>query len=235
MATRRNAMAEYYARRAAEYERVYQKPERQADLRRIEALVSTAFPGARVLEVACGTGYWTQFIARSAGHVLATDVSPEVLAVAGQKDYGACQVERVRSDAYSLANVPAGFDAGFHGFWWSHVPVERVAEFLSTFHAKLRPNAKVVMIDNRYVEGSSTPLSRRDDRGNTYQLRTLADGSGHEVLKNFPSPDDLTRALAPLTVAPTIRQLAYYWTAEYRTPGDVCGKRFQEPNTIQLG
>jgi demethylmenaquinone methyltransferase/2-methoxy-6-polyprenyl-1,4-benzoquinol methylase len=34
----------------------------------------------------------------------------------------------------------------------------------------------VVFIDNMFVPGNSTPLSRTDDRGNTYQQRSLDDG-----------------------------------------------------------
>lgn len=50
-------LLEYYRRRAAEYEKVYDKPERQADLRRLRAVVPAYFSQRRVLEVACGTGY----------------------------------------------------------------------------------------------------------------------------------------------------------------------------------
>jgi len=42
-------------------------------------------------------------------------------------------------------------------------------------------------MDNRYVDGSSTPISERDADGNTYQRRRLADGSDNRVLKNFPT------------------------------------------------
>ena len=52
-------MRAVYARRAAVYERVYAKPERQADLRAMKAALPVAFAGRRVLEVACGTGWWT--------------------------------------------------------------------------------------------------------------------------------------------------------------------------------
>ena len=41
----------------------------------------------------------------------------------------------------------------------------------------------MVYVDNRYVAGSSTPISRRDEFGNTYQLRSLKDGTHYEVLK----------------------------------------------------
>ena len=55
-------MQSYYAARAGEYDAVYEKPERQADLRQIEQWLPSALYGERLLEVACGTGYWTQFL-----------------------------------------------------------------------------------------------------------------------------------------------------------------------------
>ena len=65
------SMVSYYAERACEYERIYQKPERQADLGRLRSLAEGFFAGADVLEVACGTGYWTEVVARRAASVLA--------------------------------------------------------------------------------------------------------------------------------------------------------------------
>jgi SAM-dependent methyltransferase len=53
----RNTMIDYYEQRAAEYERIYGKPERQVDLRILKEFLSSAFSREDVLEVACGTGY----------------------------------------------------------------------------------------------------------------------------------------------------------------------------------
>lgn len=53
-------MQSYYAARASEYERIYAKPERQADLRRLESMIPAMFARCNVLEIASGTGYWTQ-------------------------------------------------------------------------------------------------------------------------------------------------------------------------------
>lgn len=209
-------LADYYARRASEYERVYQKPERQADLGRLADWLSTAFAGQDVLEVACGTGYWTQFIAKSARSIVATDVNPEVLEIARRKEYASCRIMFLESDAYSLSNVEAHFTAGFHGFWWSHVPIQRMDAFLDNFHSALPKDALVVMIDNAYVEGSSTPISRRDKHGNTFQIRQLQDGSKHEVLKNFPAPSELETTLQPHANDVQVTQLNYYWMARYR-------------------
>ena len=45
-----------------------------------------------------------------------------------------------------------------------------------------------------YVEGSSSPITGRDDEGNTYHSRKLADGTSYRVL-NFPSADDLIKTV----------------------------------------
>ena len=73
---------EYYQRRAGEYDRVYAKPERQADLATLPAEVAGLLAGRRVLEVAAGTGWWTDVLAASAAGVVATDVNRSTLEVA---------------------------------------------------------------------------------------------------------------------------------------------------------
>jgi SAM-dependent methyltransferase len=167
------SMARYYARRAAEYERIYQKPERQDELDWLRRLVAKELAGEKVLEVACGTGYWTQFIAKAAASVVAIDLNQEVLDLARAKGIDPRKVEFVRGDVYNLNQVSNQFTAGFAAFWWSHIPRRRVREFLSGLHQHLLPGSRIIFIDNCYVEGSSTPISRQDQDGNTYQLRKL--------------------------------------------------------------
>ena len=212
----------YYRRRAAEYEAIYAKPERQADLARLRADIPGLLQGEDVLEVACGTGYWTAQIAPRARSVLATDVAGETLSVARSKFLPAGRVRLIEADAYRLDPSLGHFTAAFAGFWWSHIPRGRIAEFLHNLHARLEPGARVVLLDNRYVEGSSTPLAETDADGNTYQQRRLADGSVHRVLKNFPSPEQLRRdiGMAGLRIAepPRVDELPHYWLCEYRLP-----------------
>ena len=73
-----------------------------------------------------------------------------------------------------------------------------------------------MLIDNLYVEENSLPISRHDAGGNTYQLRKLADGSEHDVLKNFPTKAELVEQLTPYTHGVEIELLTYYWLAKYR-------------------
>lgn len=206
-------LEEYYAKRAAEYEKIFEKPERQADLARMRADIPACFAGARVLEIACGTGYWTPLIAARAESVLATDYNEETLAIARAKKYAKANVRFEQADAYALPSWPQKFSACYAGFWWSHVPLARLDQFLRGLHARLQPGARVVFMDNRYVEGSSTPISRTDAEGNTFQSRKLSDGTRHEVLKNFPGPAELRARLGREV---EVTEYQYYWLASYR-------------------
>jgi SAM-dependent methyltransferase len=211
------SMVGYYAERAADYERIYHKPERQADLERLRGFVGSTFAGADVLEVACGTGYWTQILARSAASVLAADINEEVLAIARSKHLDPLKAKFQRADAYALPSWPQNFTAGLSVFWWSHVPRFRIQDFLCGFHRALSPGARVVFIDNAYVEGSSTPISRTDEHGDSFQIRRLDDGSTHEVLKNFPTEPELRVSVGRIASDVRVEFLQYYWILSYVT------------------
>jgi demethylmenaquinone methyltransferase/2-methoxy-6-polyprenyl-1,4-benzoquinol methylase len=112
--------------------------------------------------------------------------------------------------------LPQKFTGGLAVFWWSHVPRTKLRDFLRGFHRVLSPGARVVFIDNRYVEGSSTPISRPDEFGDTYQIRKLDDGSTHEVRKNFPTEPELRAAADGLATEMQIEFLRYHWILSYR-------------------
>jgi demethylmenaquinone methyltransferase/2-methoxy-6-polyprenyl-1,4-benzoquinol methylase len=209
-------MQAYYARRAAEYEKIYDKPERQADLARLREDLPAFFKGERVLEIACGTGYWTPLIAAQAQSVLAVDYSEETLSIAKSKTHEKANVRFERADAYALPDWGKKFSACFAGFWWSHIRLGRIEEFLRSLAARVEAGARVVFLDNRHVEGSSTPVSRRDAEGNTYQSRRLADGSSHEVVKNFPTGQDMKARLGRFGTGVEFSAYEYYWVATYR-------------------
>lgn len=207
-------LLDYYRRRAGEYEAIYAKPERQRDLAYLREAIPAKLAGRRLLEIACGTGYWTELVAPVAAQVVATDLAEEPLAIARAKTYVRTPVFTI-ADAYALPEELGRFDAALAVFWWSHVPRQRIDEFLASLHRRLEPGARVLMMDNRYVEGSSTAVSEIDAHGNTYQLRRLGDGAEIRVLKNFPSEAEL-RSKLPSPLA--FQALDYYWLVEYRLP-----------------
>jgi len=206
----------YYSKRAAEYEGIYQKPERQSDLRELEKVLGEDFRGGNVLEIACGTGYWTERVAAVANSILALDINESVLEIARQKKIPPGKVEFALGDSYGLPTFHRKFNRGLAGFWWSHVPRKRQAEFLRNFLLNFERGSLICFFDNRYVEGSSTPISRRDSEGNTYQIRKLADGSQSEVLKNFFTASELMESFRLVAPACEIIELSYYWYTRLR-------------------
>jgi demethylmenaquinone methyltransferase/2-methoxy-6-polyprenyl-1,4-benzoquinol methylase len=215
-------LVHYYGARAAEYEKVYATPERQDDLRVLHDLVAAFSRDRSVLELACGTGYWTRIMGPRAAALTAFDLSPEVLALARARQPSGVVDFRV-GDAFDPPPFPVHVDAAFAGFWWSHVRRRDIGDFLRGLHDRLPSGSPVMFIDNRYVAESNRPLSRTDDDGNSYQRRRLENGTEHEVLKNFPDPEEVRSAIQEAggeTVQVT--ELTYYWYASYVTsPGRI--------------
>ncbi len=201
----------YYSRRAKEYETIYEKPERQQELEWLRTRVPKLYAGRTVLEVACGTGYWTQHIAKSAKRVYACDINESVLEIAREKPIAPGKAQFFKADAVSLEGVPAGCNAAFAGFWWSHVKKSGIAQFVANLSTKLASGSVVGILDNQYAEGSSSPVTRKDAEGNTYQMRKLANGESFEVLKNFPTGDELRSAVLPVAREAHLETLQYYW------------------------
>jgi demethylmenaquinone methyltransferase/2-methoxy-6-polyprenyl-1,4-benzoquinol methylase len=212
------SMRAYYAARAPIYDEVYLRPERQADLAALRAMVPAWFAGRSVLEVACGTGWWTQFIAPVAARMTATDGVAAPLEFARLRP-GVGRVAFAQADAFALPQSLGTFDAAFAGLWISHVPVERRQPFLAGLHARLAPGAIVVFIDNTEAQCARLPVVERDSAGNGYQMRTLADGSTHRVLKNFPSEAELRGMIDGIGLRARYWRGAHFWAFCYELPG----------------
>ena len=207
-------MVRYYAERAGEYERIYQRPERQADLVRLKSAIETAFAGRRVLDIACGTGYFSACAASRAESLDGVDANEATLELARAK--GLRNASFRAGDAYALGTPERPYTGVLCTFWWSHVPKSRIESFLQGVQRQVAPGAIVLFADNTYVEGTSTPLVRTDAGGNTYQSRRLENGASYEVLKNFPSAAELIAWGARLGAAIELRQLAHYWMLRLR-------------------
>jgi len=207
-------MKRYYRERAPIYDDVYSYPERQNDLRYLEEYVRQQFVGVEVLEIAAGTGYWTQFLAPGASSVLATDATEYTLSQLNHRP-NCNNVPTLILDAYALGSLNRKFGGAFAGLWYSHVPKQRRNEFLSGLHQTLLPGAKVLLIDNSAAQCERLPISHTDQYGNTYQDRTLKPGSTHKVLKNFPAEAELIEATKNYGSNFYFLQLNHYWLFQY--------------------
>ena len=182
-------MLDYYNKRLEEYEAIYAKPERQSDLQKLVDQLHADLKNCTVLELACGTGWWTEKLAAHASSWTATDADPAALEIVQHKTIQGLSTAQLLN-AYQ-PHVNELVDCIFAAHWYSHLKLNEQQAFFESVHTCLKPGGCLIMLDNKYVSGSSTSISRTDTIGNTYQRRPLKDSSTHEVLKNFPTQDQL--------------------------------------------
>jgi len=211
---------QYYSVRAKEYEKIYQKPERQEDLKKLRIILKDLFASKSVFEIACGTGYWTQFISETARSIFATDINETVIEIARSKIYQSPATFE-KADLFNLTIANEKFDSGFGGFIWSHIPKQKLDVFLSEFISNISPGGLVVFVDNQYVEGSNTPIDSKDEYGNTYQIRKLSNGNNYKVIKNFPIDKEILDIIEPIGSDAEIERLKYFWILKFRVKKEV--------------
>ena len=204
----------YYKARVAEHEKIYLKPERQVDLAKASELLQGIFTGQDILEIACGTGYWTERIAQTAQSIMATDINDAALAIAMQKEYQKNNTQFAVADIYNFSGVPK-YGALFAGFILSHIEHQQTSKFIKTINSFVKPGGIVVLMDNIFVEDSSLPVTETDGYGNTYQMRTLENGSLHRVLKNFQDERFLLDIIKGCAGNVEYFDLKYYWVLKY--------------------
>jgi ubiquinone/menaquinone biosynthesis C-methylase UbiE len=92
--------------------------------RRVKMLSKHLRPGMTVLELGCGTGYFTRELARSGAEIVAIDVSPELLEIAKAH----CAARNVRYEvrnAYELNCPDAVFDSVVGSSVLHHLEIEQ--------------------------------------------------------------------------------------------------------------
>src|SRR5215472_16622620 len=117
---------DYYRRRAGEYD-VTAYGDVAAARARIARLVAEMRPTGCVLEIACGTGLWTEELAGWADTVTAIDAAPEAVEIARDRVRSA-NVSFEVADVFSWAQ-DTQFDVIFFSAWLSHVPMSRFEQF----------------------------------------------------------------------------------------------------------
>ncbi|GAA4629786.1 hypothetical protein GCM10023196_052540 [Actinoallomurus vinaceus] len=182
----------YYRARAGEYDRVYDQRE---DLRELLTVAGDLPITGDTLELACGTGQWTQALAARARTVTAVDASPETLTIARTRA-ASPNVRFHQADIFSW-QPPRRYDTVFFAFWLSHVPPARFAAFWTTVAAALAPHGKAVFVDEGPAEAAREEVAAT--------VRRLEDGSSYNIVKIFHDPDTLTTDLADLGWSADIR------------------------------
>ena len=187
---------DYYAARARVYDETagYEDPAAEQLRGPIKARYQQLLRGHSVLEIACGTGYWTEVICKTAKSVLATDVNPSMISIARKRLAWAENVQFQVADAYSLGGVQGGFSAAFAIWWWSHIPKSLLSRFLDALDSKLQAGAFVFFVDQ--LPTAYAAMNRRQTgTGDLVEDRVLPGGTRFQVVKNFPTEQEILNLL----------------------------------------
>lgn len=165
---------QYYRERASEYDEWFfrqgrydrgEEHRRQwfLEVSEVEISLQSAAPSGNILELACGTGLWTQYLAPVATHLTAVDASPEAIYL-NQQRIGSMSIEYIVADLFNWTPKQQ-FDFIFFGFWLSHVPIEKFASFWQMVEKALKPNGRVFFVDSLFTQKSTAqnhaPLNKQ--------------------------------------------------------------------------
>jgi len=191
-------MNAYYSRRATWHDR-YMNYTSNAAMEKLLAPVISLFEdyvrNRHVLEIACGTGNWTQVLAKRARQVTATDVSGEAIEIARRKNADIENVAYEIIDAYKIDELASEYEVAFAADFFSHIPVSMIAPFLEKVHRKIKKNGRVIFLDTMYLKELDEEGFFFDDEGNRINPRTLPDGSRFQVVKNYPDENRFKQML----------------------------------------
>ena len=195
----------YYRHRAAEYDTTAYR-DLPAAQRRIAEIVAGFAGTGDLLEIACGTGIWTEPLARHARTVTALDSSPEMVAAAERRVGG---VDFVVSDVFAF-DPGRRFDTVFFAFWLSHVPDAVFDDFWARVRGWLVEGGRAVFVDEMPVVAGKE--SYVDGRPQLVE-RGLADGSRYHIVKVFRDGAELEGRLARLGWTAAVRPVTAQWLA----------------------
>jgi demethylmenaquinone methyltransferase/2-methoxy-6-polyprenyl-1,4-benzoquinol methylase len=202
----------YYSARAPEYDDWWLRRGRYdfgseanerwfADAREVEHALEAFAPTGGVLELAAGTGLWTRHLVGYADTLTAVDAAPETLELNRARVDGG--VEYVVADLFAW-EPPQRYEVCFFGFWLSHVPPSRFAEFWRLVDRALEPDGRFFLVDSADPTPGAPSVQLDEHRSR----RTLADGREFEVVKRWYEPEVLERDLAALGWQSSIRTTA---------------------------
>jgi ubiquinone/menaquinone biosynthesis C-methylase UbiE len=220
----------YYQARAQEYDEWFYRRGRydhgpdhtqqwESEAEEVRHALAAANLTGQVLDIAAGTGIWTQELLKTADHITALDSSPEMLELNRHRVQGD-KVTYTLTDLFYWQPVMA-YDAVFMGFWLSHVPPALLYDFIGTVAGALKPGGKFFFVDSRpepsstakdMVDSLTQNLAQREEAvkfsESDYAIMTrrLNDGREFQVVKVYYLLANLTEQLKAYDLSITVKQ-----------------------------
>ena len=140
-----------------------------------------------VLEIASGTGIWTEAVAKTARSLTALDSSREMLEKCKARLGANPRLRYIVADFFDWA-PDQKYDAVTFSFMISHVPASKLDEFVLKLSGCLRPRGKIFFVDQQIQAVKNEELDRP---GGEVAWRRLEDGRRFKVFKHFYSSDEI--------------------------------------------
>jgi SAM-dependent methyltransferase len=212
----------YYEDRAPEYDDVWFRrgpydlgPDGNGrwfeETARLEAAVDAFDASGEVLELACGTGIFTERLAARVPRLTALDASAPALE-RNRARVGRSSITYVCADLFAWEPPREQmYDVIFSGFLISHIHPAMFEEFWTRLGRWLAPGGRVFFCDDVAGEGSRPSNVGEDveDGPDFAHRRRLRSGREFTIVKVFHRPDGLADALAALG-----------WDADIHTTGE---------------
>ena len=211
---------EYYRARANEYDEWFFRQSRYdrgpelnqrwfSEIENLRKAVDKFNPSGDILELACGTGIWTEYLLRFKGQITAVDAAPEVIAVNRERTKSA-NVKYLQADLFNW-QPDKKYDVVFFAFWLSHVPPERFDSFWQVVAGALKPGGRVFFIDSRFEQTSTAKNHTLEKPDDTVVTRKLNDGQEFDIVKVFYQPAELENKLRKTGWNIMVEQTSHYF------------------------
>jgi 2-polyprenyl-3-methyl-5-hydroxy-6-metoxy-1,4-benzoquinol methylase len=223
-------MKSYYSARAQEYDQWFYRQGRYdcgaeanarwfRELESVQADLQALHISGDVLELAPGTGIWTEQLLPMATSITAVDASAEMIAI-NRTRIADSRVRYVQADLFTW-QPDRSYDAVCFCFWLSHIPGERFAQFVQMVANTLRPGGKLFFVDSRREPSGTATDQELPAEQEEIMLRKLNDGRQFHIVKNFYEPAFLVEQFAAHGLAITVKQTPTYFLYGYGTSCDL--------------
>ena len=221
----RHNMLRYYDERASEYEEAYVLGTGTAsivdpEVFRREALLLTQmvehFARGRLVDLACGTGYWLPYYVAGCSSVTLIDQAPRMLQECRKKIASLDALDRitiVQDDVLEHSFRPRAFDSALVGFLISHLTDEEEQQLFERLKTMLDTDGRFLILDSAW-----SPERARFNRKTERQERRLNDGSRFEIYKRYIDRQDVVEWERKYGVATSIE---HFGTAFIAVSGHV--------------
>lgn len=163
----------------------------------------------KILELASGTGIWTQELLSIGNQITAIDASQEVIEINRHK-LNAPNIEYRQINLFTW-KPDAEYDLVFFSFWLSHIPPESIDIFLEKVYKSARVGGQVFIIDSRFEPTSTAKNHTLKHNGDIYMSRKLNNGQEYQIVKVFYQPKLLHDKLIQAGFQPNVKLTDNYF------------------------